>query len=106
MFKIHNDKVKELIGIDYAKATYQRFMTTKLHVEDFLKTKKKSDILIRDMNNGFLKDFDHYLKTKKKIDLHHYALKIHNEEDYDEGMLETKIDSYLSLNGKRSDLIN
>jgi hypothetical protein len=39
MFKIHNDKVKELIGIDYAKATYQRFMTTKLHVEDFLKTK-------------------------------------------------------------------
>lgn len=67
MFKIHNDKVKELIGIDYAKATYQRFMTTKLHVEDFLKTKKKNDILIRDMNNGFLKDFDHYLKTKKNI---------------------------------------
>ena len=53
-----------------------------------------------------LKSFVNNIKTKKKIDLHHYALKIHNEEDYDEGMLETKIDSYLSKNGKRSNLIN
>lgn len=53
-----------------------------------------------------LKGFVNNIKTKKKIDLHHYALKIHNEEDYDEGMLETKIDSYLSKNGKRSELIN
>jgi serine/threonine-protein kinase SRPK3 len=53
-----------------------------------------------------LKGFVNNIKTKKKIDLHHYALKIHNPEDYDEGMLETKIDSYLSLNGKRSELIN
>lgn len=67
MFKQHNDKAKELIGIDYAKATYQRFNTTMVHVEDFLKTKKKTDILLRDMNNGFLKDFEHYLKTKKNI---------------------------------------
>jgi len=53
-----------------------------------------------------LKSFVNNIKTKKKIDLHHYALKVHNPEDYDEGMLETKIDSYLSLNGKRSNLIN
>jgi len=53
-----------------------------------------------------LKGFVNNIKTKKKIDLHHYALKIHNEEDYDEGMIETKIDSYLSQNGKRSNLIN
>jgi serine/threonine-protein kinase SRPK3 len=53
-----------------------------------------------------LKSFVNNIKTKKKIDLHHYALKVHNEEDYDEGMLETKIDSYLSQNGKRSNLIN
>ena len=53
-----------------------------------------------------LKGFVNNIKTKKKIDLHHYALKVHNEEDYDEGMLETKIDSYLSKNGKRSELIN
>ena len=53
-----------------------------------------------------LKGFVNNIKTKKKIDLHHYALKIHNPEDYDEGMLETKIDSYLSQNGKRSELIN
>jgi serine/threonine-protein kinase SRPK3 len=53
-----------------------------------------------------LKGFVNNIKTKKKIDLHHYALKVHNPEDYDEGMLETKIDSYLSQNGKRSNLIN
>jgi len=53
-----------------------------------------------------LKGFVNNIKTKKKIDLHHYALKVHNPEDYDEGMLETKIDSYLFFNGKRSELIN
>jgi serine/threonine protein kinase len=53
-----------------------------------------------------LKGFVNNIKTKKRIDLHHYALKVHNPEDYDEGMLETKIDSYLFLNGNRSNLIN
>ena len=52
------------------------------------------------------KSFVNNIKIKKKIDIHHYALKIHNEEDYDEGMIETKVDGYLSLNGKRTNLIN
>ena len=52
------------------------------------------------------KHFINNVKNRKKWEINHCALKIHNEEDYDEGMLETKIDSYLFLNGKRSSFIN
>ncbi len=52
------------------------------------------------------KHFINNIKNRKKWEINHCALKIHNPEDYDEGMLETKIDSYLFLNGKRSTNIN
>ena len=52
------------------------------------------------------KCFVNNIKNKKKLVIQHYALKIHNEEDYEEGMLETKINNLLSINGKRSDHIN
>lgn len=65
VFEKHNQKVFELIGKDYAKASYQRFHTTKIHVEEFLKSKKKKDIALTDLNKGFLIDMEHYLKSKK-----------------------------------------
>jgi serine/threonine-protein kinase SRPK3 len=52
------------------------------------------------------KHFINNIKNRKKWEICHCALKIHNPEDYDEGMLETKVDSYLFLNGKRSSNIN
>ena len=52
------------------------------------------------------KHFINNIKNMKKWEINHCALKIHNPEDYDEGMLETKIDSYLFLNGKPSQNIN
>jgi integrase len=65
VFEKHNKRAYELIGKDYAKATYQRFHTTKLHVEEFLKSKKKNDIALADLNKGFLIDIEHYFKSKK-----------------------------------------
>jgi integrase len=65
LFEKHNKRAYDLIGKDYAKATYQRFHTTKLHVEEFLKSKRKKDIELSDLNNGFLIDLGHYFKFKK-----------------------------------------
>jgi integrase len=65
IFEKHNKRAFELIGKNYAKATYQRFHTTKAHVEEFLKSKKKKDIALTDLNKGFLIDMEHYFKSKK-----------------------------------------
>jgi integrase len=64
-FEKHNKRAFELIGKDYSKATYQRFHTTKVHAEEFLKSKKKKDIALSDLNKGFLIDMEHYFKSKK-----------------------------------------
>lgn len=66
VFEKHNNRAYELIGKDYAKATYQRFHTTKIHVEEFLKSKKKKDVALSDLNKGFLIDMEHYFKSKKE----------------------------------------
>jgi len=65
VFEKHNKRAYDLIGKDYAKATYKRFHTTKLHVEEFLKSKKKNDIALVELNKGFLKDMEHYFKSAK-----------------------------------------
>jgi integrase len=54
-----------LIGKDYAKGTYLRFSTTKTHLEEFLNSKNKKDIVLADLNKGFLKDLEHYFKATK-----------------------------------------
>jgi serine/threonine protein kinase len=55
-----------------------------------------------------IKSFYKNLKTNNmNKDIFGYkALKIHNEEDYDEGILETTIKSKLTLNNKKCDYIN
>jgi serine/threonine protein kinase len=55
-----------------------------------------------------IKSFYKNLKTNNmNKDIFSYkALKIHNEEDYDEGILETTIKSKLTLNNKKCDYIN
>ena len=55
-----------------------------------------------------IKSFYKNLKTNNmNKDIFGYkALKIHNEEDYDEGILETTIKNKLTLNNKKCDYIN
>ena len=65
IFKTHNEQVFDLIGKGYAKGTYQRFSTTKTHLEEYLTSKNKKDIVLADLNKGFLKDLEHYLKATK-----------------------------------------
>lgn len=89
VFKLHNGMVYNLIGIDYAKATYSRYQTTMNHVAEYIKTKyKKNDISLPDLNYDFIRGLEIYFKkdracnhntTMKYIKnlkvITHYALK-------------------------------
>lgn len=67
IFKNHNQKVKELIGIEYAEGTYVRYETTLAHIQKFLKWKyQKDDIDILKIDNIFIHDLDFYLRTEHK----------------------------------------
>lgn len=67
IFQNHNDKVKELIGIDYAKATHTRYETTLAHIQKFLNWKyQKDDLDILEIDNIFINDLDFYLRTEHK----------------------------------------
>ena len=66
VFTLHNTKMNALVGIEYTKSTYSKFVEAKQHIEDFLiYQNKKKNILLDDITLKFLQDFDYYLKTKK-----------------------------------------
>ncbi len=65
-FDYHNEKMKELIGKDYVKATYDKFIVIQNHVIDFLKSEYKlNDYPLIEIKLKFLSDLDHYLKVQK-----------------------------------------
>ncbi|MRT91904.1 site-specific integrase [Ancylomarina sp. 16SWW S1-10-2] len=67
VFKIHNQTVKERVGIDYSSSTYRRYETTLDHVKNFIKYKyAKDDIYLSDLNYQFIEDLSHYFKTVRK----------------------------------------
>lgn len=65
-FEYHNEKMKELVGKDYVKATYDKFVVIQNHVEEFIKSEYKlSDYPLLEVKLKFLHDLDHYLKVIK-----------------------------------------
>lgn len=77
----HNTKCRQLIGKDYTRSTVQKFETSLKHMKEFLKTVyKRNDIFLHELNNEFIRDFDFFLKTNKKLqnnsaNKHHKNLK-------------------------------
>jgi len=68
LFSYHNDRMKSLVGRDYANGTYKRYVATLVKVKAFLLDKyKKQDIAISELNHAFITNFEFYLKTKDKI---------------------------------------
>ena len=66
MFTEHNDKLGELINIDYSKSTITKYNTTLKHLKSFILYKyQKSDLEVNKIKNVFVTDFEIYLKTKK-----------------------------------------
>ncbi|RVT74460.1 site-specific integrase [Flavobacterium sufflavum] len=68
VFTLHNTKMNSLVGIEYTKSTYSKFIEAKQHTEDFLFYQyKKKNILLENITLKFLDDFDYYLKTQKSF---------------------------------------
>lgn len=67
VFKLHNGMVYNLIGVDYAQATYTRYETTMKHIKEYMKKKYKvSDLLLTDLDYDFIRGYEIYMKTTRK----------------------------------------
>jgi len=66
IFQEHNEHVKLLIGKDFAYATYQRYVTSLMHVQDFIKKKyKQKDLPLKALDYNFITGLELYLKTDR-----------------------------------------
>jgi site-specific recombinase XerD len=67
IFEEHNNKIKELLGIEYAPGTYERYQTSLKHTKDFLNWKYSiSDIDITKIDHAFITDYEFYLRSVRK----------------------------------------
>lgn len=64
IFQDHNNKIKELVGKEYAPGTLERYKTSLKHTEEFLQWKYQiSDIDIKKIDNAFICDYEFYLRS-------------------------------------------
>ena len=64
LYTEHNQKLKELIGKGFVAATLTRHETSMKHVVEFMQYKyKRNDILLKDINPEFIREYEHYLRT-------------------------------------------
>lgn len=65
-FELHNEEMFKLVPAEYAMGTYDRFVTAKSHVANFIAFKYgKLDIEFRELDYEFAADFEFYLKTER-----------------------------------------
>ena len=63
LFDIHNDQQQKLVGTDCVQATVNKYITSRNHLNDFIKKEYDvSDVNIDEVNYEFLKSFELYLK--------------------------------------------
>jgi site-specific recombinase XerD len=64
IFQNHNNKIKELVGKEYAAGTLERYNTSLKHTVEFLEWKYKvSDIDINKIDHAFITDYEFYLRS-------------------------------------------
>jgi site-specific recombinase XerD len=64
IFQDHNNKIKELVGKEYAPGTLERYKTSLSHTIDFLKWKYNvSDIDITKIDHAFITDYEFWLRS-------------------------------------------
>ncbi len=64
IFQDHNNKIKELVGKEYAPGTLERYKTSLSHTIEFLQWKYKvSDIEINKINHAFVTDYEFWLRS-------------------------------------------
>lgn len=64
IFQDHNNRIKELVGKEYAPGTLERYKTSLSHTIEFLKWKYKvSDIEINKIDHAFVTDYEFWLRS-------------------------------------------
>ena len=64
IFKDHNNKIKELVGKEYAPGTLERYTTSLKHTIEFMKWKYNiSDIDITKIDHAFITDYEFWLRS-------------------------------------------
>ena len=64
IFQDHNNKIKELAGIEYAPGTLERYTTSLKHTIEFMQWKYNiKDIDITKINHAFVADYEFYLRS-------------------------------------------
>jgi site-specific recombinase XerD len=67
IFEEHNRKVEELLGLEYAPGTLERYKTSLKHTKDFLQWKYNiSDIEINKIDYPFITEYEFYLRSVRK----------------------------------------
>ena len=67
-YDLHNEKMKKLIGVDFNKLSWSRYLESRRKVSEFIKSKyKKSDVKLKQLDLKFIKDLEYYWKTEKKL---------------------------------------
>lgn len=69
VFEKFNDRQEQLIGIDIAQSTFNKYDLTLRRLKEFLKVKhRKNDILLCQVDRNFVMDFEAYLKIEYRLD--------------------------------------
>lgn len=64
IFQDHNNKIKELVGKEYALGTLERYTTSLKHTVEFMKWKYNvSDIDINKIDHAFISDYEFWLRS-------------------------------------------
>lgn len=67
VFREHNKKYRELMDRDYVKGTVLRYERTVRYLEEMLQSKySRKDIPMKELNNEFVLNFEHFVKVEKK----------------------------------------
>jgi len=67
IFQDHNDKIKSLVGQEYAPGTLERYETSLKHTKEFLQWKYSvSDFDITAIDHAFITDYEYFLRSVRK----------------------------------------
>ncbi|RNL83264.1 site-specific integrase [Sinomicrobium pectinilyticum] len=68
VFEEHNQRVKKLVGKDYVMATFWKLRQAKELLASYIKFEyKKDDYAFKDLDLGFIKEYEFYLKSEKNL---------------------------------------
>lgn len=67
-YDLHNDKTKKLIGIDFNKLSWSRYVESRRKVALFItKFYKRKDVKLKDLDLKFIQDLEYFFKTDLKL---------------------------------------